>query len=76
MDKGDFSTIVFVKKFLEKKWSGDRKYSQPTEQGHVLTQTGIGQPHQGRVHHRSEINTKMKPQVNQQHNFRLVRQEP
>lgn len=34
------------------------QYSQPAEQGHVLTETRVGQPHQGRVHHRSAIKHK------------------
>lgn len=40
------------------KWLNKIKYSQPAEQGHVLTETRVGQPHQGRVHHRSAIKHK------------------
>lgn len=40
------------------KWLNKMKYSQPAEQGHVLTETRVGQPHQGRVHHRSAIKHK------------------
>lgn len=63
----------------EKKFN-NMKYSQPPEQGHVLTETCIRQPHQGRVHHRSAIKHKNENQppktATQSQMCRLLQQEP